>query len=127
MKNAEQAIREADYGDAGERNAFAYGVQLGRDAEREGRKHCGYTNYETFAVILWIDSSEDSQSTWREKGKKVEGTELADKACNLAGTLKEAFEVGAERCRLRGLYADLLNAGLSEVNWYEVAMSILNE
>ena len=78
-------------------------------------KYNGYTNYETWAVCLWIDNDEYMQGVARSM---VRHKDLEDGSA--AQAIKEWFEemkpeLGAS------LWSDLLNAAMSEVNWQEVA------
>lgn len=75
----------------------------------------GYTNYETWAVCLWIDNDLSLQY---EAEDIVIRKDLDDGSA--AETFKQwihnaAPDLGAT------LWADLLNGALSEVNWQEVA------
>jgi hypothetical protein len=102
----------------------------------------GYKNYETWAICLWIDNEEDTYLSWKDRAKELllEAREsLLDDANNdeiakasedarirLADELKDHFEevmpdLGAS------VWADLLNAALSEVDWHEVASSRYDE
>jgi hypothetical protein len=91
----------------------------------------GWSNYETWCVKLWIDNEEGSHLYWGERAReryeesKEENDELHAARCALADELKEAFEDAAPE--LQGMWADLLNAALSEVNWYEMAGSMLED
>jgi hypothetical protein len=74
----------------------------------------GWTNYETWAVALWIDNEPGSYEERRDLARR------ARSAYDLAGSLKSwmtdaAPDLGAT------LWADLLGAALSEVNWQEIA------
>ena len=74
----------------------------------------GWTNYETWNVALWIDN---------EQGTYWEARDMARQsrtAGALAQSLKDwitdmAPDLGAS------MFADLLGAALSEVDWYEIA------
>lgn len=93
----------------------------------------GYTNYETWAVSLWIDNDQGSSEYWREQAQEHWDNAVADTAsardenaaCNLAEQLKEEHEEGMPK--VDGLWADLLNAALSEVNWHEIATGMIEE
>lgn len=97
----------------------------------------GWSNYETWAVSLWLDNEEPSYRYWREqaeyhhhaapKCRQVnEGIWSSSQAAKfrLADQLK--LEV-TDAAPLDGanLYTDLLNAALSEVNWHEIAENML--
>ena len=89
-------------------------------------KYQGWTNYETWAVALWIDNEEGSYRYWRERAEELleQGTKKKDAINELAQMMKNEHEEAAESAIEGGsLWSDLLSAALSEVNWYEVAKS----
>lgn len=86
-------------------------------------KYNGWTNYETWAVKLWMDNDEGEYNYWKEyaidKGR-----------ADLASVLKEYHEDQASEmfCLATGtLYHDLMTAALGSVNWYEIADTFLEE
>ena len=98
----------------------------------------GWSNYETWAVKLWIDNEEGSHTYWRERAEEIweeaEATETfvsftkyENARRELAGALHDAIDEDmpeAIRESTDGtMYADLLNAALSEVDWREIAQS----
>ena len=100
----------------------------------------GWTNYETWAVSLWISNEQSSQEYWHEQARSVfercadkRPNALMDAASNrrsmLASMLKDEHESGAEEFmgNQSSVFADLMNAALGSVDWYEVAQSLLDE
>lgn len=104
------------------------------------RTHQGWTNYETWAVNLWISNEERSHLRWSEAAQdhyeaavsraatREEWTETAARA--LADQLKDTFETDAEAMLEAGkgsgtVWADLLGSALEEVNWGEIARSYI--
>lgn len=97
----------------------------------------GHANYETWLVALWMDNDRGSQDYYRElahevsnaKGRKP--SEYLSKrevdASTLASALRDEFEEASPVAEHASVYADLMNAALSEVNWYELATSLLDE
>lgn len=94
----------------------------------------GWTNYETWNVSLWIDNEEGSYRHWRSQAEEVYRdaeprsilTRKEVASHKLADMLKEEVcdgnpLVGAS------MYADLLGAALSEVNWDEIAGNWIDE
>lgn len=88
----------------------------------------GWTNYETWNVNLWIDNEQYSSSYWAEVAQETydaseahgtftqEEEATLDLSRRLKGEIEEsAPDLGAS------MFADLLGAALSEVNWYEIA------
>src|SRR5262249_51996471 len=94
------------------------------------RAYNGWTNFETWAVALWIDNAQASYHYWREmedecRREEEEGTRTA--AGLLADRIKDEYEDAAcERLGNRAdVFADLLSAALSDVDWYEIAEHLL--
>ena len=101
----------------------------------------GWTNYETWTVKLWIDNDDGSQSYWLDQAKseiehadsglsayaKLTGREIfttEERATlALANALKDHHEEGLPE--MEGFAADLLNAAMREVNWHEIAASLI--
>ena len=96
----------------------------------------GWKNYETWNVKLWIDNEQGSSEYWAEQATDVwddarAGDAYASEtrkegACRvLADMLKDQFEEA--KPEVQGMWADLLNAAMSEVDWYEIAENMLEE
>lgn len=92
-------------------------------------KYNGWTNYETWCVNLWLTNDEGSYNGWTEqaqtafdgatdRGIGISRTEQA--MIDLADCLKDEITEQAPELEA-SMYSDLLNAALSEVNWYEIA------
>lgn len=94
------------------------------------RKYNGYTNYETWAVAVWLDNDCGSYDYWRERAKeaKADSTKGREVAL-LASWLRSAHEDLAEdildKQPTPTVLNDLLNAALCEVEWTEIAENIL--
>ncbi len=103
----------------------------------EANRYNGYANYETWATALWLGNDEASHVYWSEAAEAAreeaarcrqvrDEVWTAEKAplYLLAGRIKE--EVTEEAPELGcTLYADLLNAAFSEIDWQEVAANFL--
>ncbi len=97
----------------------------------------GWTNYETWLVKLWIDNDEGSQNYWIDRTREVYEASLPDKtftqienaALALMKELESEHESNAEQSGLptTGFVADLFNAAMSEVNWHEIAASLIED
>jgi len=88
----------------------------------------GWSNYETWVVNLWIDNEQSSQEMWRHIAIGAwEDTHYnsQDSRIKLAEILKDTHE--SESPELEGMYADLLNAALGEVDWLELADNMLSD
>lgn len=105
----------------------------------EEKGYQGWTNYETWAVALWINNDQGEQEYWHERAREsVMNT--GDKAPNqymdhkdnaryqLTEELKAAHEERAEEWMgsQAGVFAGLMNAALVSVNWHEIAESIMD-
>jgi len=80
----------------------------------------GWSNYETWAVKLWIDNEQSSQEYWLERAKE-ETTPY-----ELARALKDEFNE-ANPIQTASVYSDLMSAALSGVDWLEIANSLLED
>jgi hypothetical protein len=102
----------------------------------------GWSNYETWAVKLWIDNEKGSYNEWREHTRAVwESSEdkspnqFLDKRSNAVATLADLLEATYDSssdhpvfAAANGtVYADLLNAALADVNWHEIATAMLDD
>ena len=80
----------------------------------------GWTNYETWTVKLWMDN--DGNPFW---GLLAE--EYKNDVYELAQRIKEEIEEGNPLNEEASMYSQLLNSALEEVNWQEIAESLLEE
>ena len=91
----------------------------------------GWSNYQTWAVNLWITNEQSSYFYWRDRTKVlVRESAAGDKGhsalATLADEIREAIE---EECAIpkASLAADLMNAALAEVDWHEIAQGLVND
>jgi len=99
-------------------------------AEQQG--YNGWTNFETWAVNIWISSEEGDYLHWQEvaEGCRDEaGSDNAEVVELLADKLRdEHFALGDEPYSAEyGLFCDITKGDLWNVNWQEVAAAILEE
>jgi len=92
------------------------------------KSYNGWTNYETWAVNLWLSNDQGSDSYWRETAQEIYDEAEAEKSftreeratLNLSDRLKNEHEESQPDLGAT-LWTDLLGAAMSEVNWYEIA------
>lgn len=89
----------------------------------------GWTNRETWLVSLWLDNDEFNYTEVRQLAKDAQ--ELPYPAVRLALTL-EAYvddlpEVSAVTEGPASFVVDMLTTSLGQVDWHEIAESILSE
>ncbi len=93
----------------------------------------GYANYETWAVSLWLDNDQGSYNYWTGTAEELyrDAVEVSEQ-CNRADWTRSAADQLADRLKdelqevmpeVDGLWADLLGAAFSEVDWYEIAQN----
>jgi len=91
----------------------------------------GWTNYETWLAGLWLDNDQGSYEYWQEQAQEVTETAKPEydwetvetaRVKVLAEMLESSIDDQAgELMPEAGLFSDLLNAALSEINWREIA------
>lgn len=100
----------------------------------------GWTNYETWNVKLWIDNNQGDYEYWREQTRDCWANPVENQfieshhdraAIALADRLKDEFENAAQDIldaanQSASVWSDLLGAALSEVNWREIAESLID-
>ena len=107
-------------------------VSFARCIKKNIEEYNGYPNYETWAISLWMDNDryEYAREMAKEEWEAAEGTPASriDVAkTNFANNLKWKYEDEAPLAEDANAYTDLLNAALSEVNWYSIAENIMEE
>ena len=106
-------------------------------ATQEDKTYNGWTNYETWVVKLWMDNDPITQTYWDEQAREAREHPIKNQYMTLdrrqvhalVEKLKAYHEEQAEQflADQASVFADLLNAGLGGVNWYEIAESLLND
>ncbi len=107
-------------------------------------KYNGWTNYETWLVKLWMDNDQGSYEYWKEEAQNAYASAVAGEVLGrdmvavsaLRDTLQASFEeqwqdvmgaAGKHVHMASAVWADLMNAALSEVDWLEIAESLIGE
>jgi hypothetical protein len=96
------------------------------ETDMSDKGYNGWTNYETWNLALWIGNEQGSYNYWRERSEEAFRNATAEKsftrreraALDLADVLKSETEENTPT--VTGFYADVLNAAISDVNWYEI-------
>lgn len=102
------------------------------EMEKMTEKYNGWKNYETWVTALWIDNEECNQAYAHGLASGVihnnpHVDDVITHASILAPLLKEWIEEINPLAETATLFADLLNAALSDVDWYELAENYLAE
>lgn len=93
----------------------------------EDKTYNGWKNYETWVVNLWIENEIDDYHCWQAEAQLVwndaEAGEVLDKyfaaKLELSNRMKSWIEENTPD--ICGIYTDLLNAAISEVDFIEIA------
>jgi hypothetical protein len=94
----------------------------------------GWSNYETWNVALWMDNEAGSYDHWRSVAQELYDEAEATKnftreevaTLDLSNQLKTEHEE-AQPDLGASVWADLLGAAMSEVNWYEIAEHYISD
>ena len=96
--------------------------------------HNGWKNYETWNVALWIDNDQSTYYTRQEMAQQAyddaEQDDEDERMREATRELAQALENWIDEMRPpmeASMFADLLGAALSEVDWYEIAENFLED
>jgi len=95
----------------------------------DAKNYQGWTNYETWAVNLWIENDEnisnqfhDRAIHWdKEKSTSEYWTQKESAKFNLSDEIKDFVEEESPLADEASMYTDLLNSAIEEVNYHEIA------
>ena len=86
----------------------------------------GWTNYETWCAALWMDN--DLNDYWGNEARDIlrqENNDREDAVYELARVMESYHDEFTPV--VEGLYADLLGASMSRINWHEIAGHYIDE
>ena len=97
----------------------------------------GWSNYETWNWNLWLDNDQGAYEYWANRVQELNAihfvpdyeweTESDIRVRELANELEADCEDSMELLPTAGPFADILNAGVSRINWREIAENMLSE
>jgi hypothetical protein len=97
----------------------------------EHKKYNGWANYETWGVALWMDNERGSHDYWLSVAAGLSSPDSPEYIVDentqkrrLADRLKDEHEESLPE--LQGFAADLLNAAMSQVDWYDIAEDLIH-
>ena len=99
----------------------------------EEKGYNGWSNYETWAINVWLTNDESSYDYLMEQVdeayKSASATEYATREQTATYNLSQTLQLEAEENKpeVSGYYADLLNSALGSVDWYELAKHYIDD
>jgi hypothetical protein len=93
----------------------------------------GWSNYETWCVNLWIENDQGMYSfaqdqaaeAWEAAADESTTDRKVVATRQVADALKDTFE--NDMPNVSGVWADLINAAMGEVDWDEIAQPYVDE
>jgi hypothetical protein len=83
----------------------------------------GWTNWETWIVNVWMDNDQKLYEYYREVAREEVLKDKESATYKLSITLRKQFDEWAPE--IEGLYLDLLNGAMREINWREIARHLI--
>lgn len=88
-------------------------------------RYNGWTNYETWCAGLWLDQDAGYWSDTAQDILRQENNDREDAVYEL-GQVMESYH-DEFMPAVEGVYADLLGASMSRINWHEIAGHYIDE
>jgi hypothetical protein len=108
--------------------AYQAGIEAHREMVRNQAQYNGWTNYETWAVGMYLDGNYTGEGTYRAvldlvREQMVQRDANQYSISDVADALQAWFddEIYNDSHELSGIVGDLLKAALDEVEWRELA------
>jgi hypothetical protein len=79
----------------------------------------GWTNWETWIVNVWMDNDQKLYEYFGDIAREEVLKDKESATYKLSTTLREQFDEWTPE--IEGLYLDLLNGAMREINWHEIA------
>lgn len=99
-----------------------------REITPDEKGYNGWENYETWATKLWLDNEEWAYNDVTEQANEHVELSLGDyEFSNWLQDYVDTHMINGETESVAGLAADLLNSAVSEIDWFEIAKSFLDE
>lgn len=98
-------------------------------------RYNGWANYETWLVSLHIDNDQYEQERWAERAEDLlkgrdhtDDDVLVNVSYDLSKEIKDDHEESYSEAmeKIGGVHVDMLRAAYSEVDWLEIARSIVD-
>ena len=110
-------------------------IKMGKFRDK-GEGYQGWTNYETWATMLWINNEQHVYDRWHERAREITQEVKKEKKheywtvdeeikYTLADELKE--ETNNNMPSVKGVYADLLQSAIDNIDYNEIAEAILRD
>lgn len=95
-----------------------------KELEGEPRGYEGWQNFETWSTYTWLTGTEDDYQYCVELAQEAKLTNHPRSA--LADSLKDWLEANSPLADA-DVFTDLLNAAISNVDWFDIADAFLGE
>ena len=79
----------------------------------------GWTNWETWIVNVWMDNDQKLYGYFGDIAREEVLKNKESATYKLSTTLRKHFDEWTPE--IEGLYLDLLNGAMREINWHEIA------